>query len=286
MAATIWIDGEWHTKETGKVSVFDHGLLYGDGVFEGIRAYAGKVFMLPEHLDRLYECAHALMLTIPMPKAEFGAVIEDAVRRSGMQDAYIRPIVTRGPGDLGIDPRNCGRPTMIVIVDAINIWPAERYTQGLSVVTAGTPIPHRESLSPRVKSLNYLCHAMAKLEANVAGADEALMLDSSGHVAEGTGQNVFVVTKGVLRTPPLHAGILSGITRVVVMRLAEQAGHRVMEDMLNRFDIYTADEAFLTGSASEIAPIRSYDGRTIGSGSAGPITRDLMTRFKAYARAS
>lgn len=284
--ATIWIDGEWHTKDTGKVSVFDHGLLYGDGVFEGIRVYAGKVFKLPEHLDRLYECAHAVMLEVPMPKAEFGKVIEEAVRRAGMQEAYIRPIVTRGAGDLGIDPRNCGRPTMIVIVDAINIWPAERYEQGLSVVTAGTPIPHRESLSPRVKSLNYLCHAMAKMEANVAGADEALMLDSSGHVAEGTGQNIFVVKKGVLRTPPLHAGILSGITRGVVMELAGQAGHRVSEDMLNRFDVYTADEAFLTGSASEIAPIRSYDGRSIGSGKAGPITLDLMTRFRAYARAS
>ena len=284
--ATIWIDGEWHTRETGKVSVFDHGLLYGDGVFEGIRVYAGKVFKLPEHLDRIYECAHAIMLEIPMPKAEFGRVIEEAVKRAGMAEAYIRPIVTRGPGDLGIDPRNCGRPTMIVIVDAINIWSPERYSQGLSVITAGTPIPHRESLSPRVKSLNYLCHAMAKMEANFAGADEALMLDSSGHVAEGTGQNVFVVKKNVLRTPPLSAGILAGITRGVVMELAGQAGHTVVEDMLNRFDIYTADEAFLTGSASEIAPIRCYDGRNIGSGKAGPVTRDLMARFTAYARAS
>lgn len=284
--ATIWIDGEWHTRETAKVSVFDHGLLYGDGVFEGIRVYAGKIFKLPEHLDRIYECAHAILLAIPMPKAEFGRVIEEAVRRAGMAEAYIRPIVTRGPGDLGIDPRNCGRPTMIVIVDAINIWPAERYQQGLSVITAGTPIPHRESLSPRVKSLNYLCHAMAKMEANFAGADEALMLDSSGHVAEGTGQNVFVVKKNVLRTPPLSAGILAGITRGVVMDLARQAGLTVVEDMLNRFDVYTADEAFLTGSASEIAPIRCYDGRDIGSGKAGPITRDLMARFTAYARAS
>lgn len=284
--ATIWIDGEWHTRETARVSVFDHGLLYGDGVFEGIRVYAGKIFKLPEHLDRIYECAHAILLAIPMPKAEFGGVIEEAVRRAGMAEAYIRPIVTRGPGDLGIDPRNCGRPTMIVIVDAINIWPPERYQQGLSVITAGTPIPHRESLSPRVKSLNYLCHAMAKMEANFAGADEALMLDSSGHVAEGTGQNVFVVKKNVLRTPPLSAGILAGITRGVVMDLARQAGLTVVEDMLNRFDIYTADEAFLTGSASEIAPIRCYDGRDIGSGKAGPVTRDLMTRFTAYARAS
>jgi branched-chain amino acid aminotransferase len=279
---TIWIDGEWHTKESGRVSVFDHGLLYGDGVFEGIRVYAGKVFKLQEHLDRLWDCAHAVLLSIPISKAAFGAVIEEAVRRSGLREAYIRPIITRGIGDLGVDPRKCPVPTMIVIVDAINIWSPERYEQGLSVITAGTPIPHREALSPRVKSLNYLSHCMAKLEANVAGADEALMMDSSGHVAEGTGQNLFVVKGGTLRTPPLYAGILAGVTRSVVMQLAGEAGHSVKEEMLNRFDVYTADEAFLTGTASEIAPIRSYDGRAIGAGKAGPITRDLMVRFKAY----
>jgi branched-chain amino acid aminotransferase len=282
--ATIWIDGEWRTRDTATVSVFDHGLLYGDGVFEGLRVYAGKVFKLQDHLDRLYDCAHAVLLEIPIPKAEFGKVIEEAVRRSGLQEAYIRPIVTRGVGDLGIDPRKCGKPTLIVIVDEINIWPPERYEQGLSVITAGTPIPHHEALSPRVKSLNYLCHAMAKMEANVAGADESLMLDAAGHVAEGTGQNVFVVKKGVVRTPPLHAGILAGVTRAVVMQLATEAGHAVHEDMLNRFDVYTADEAFLTGSASEIAPIRSYDGRAIGAGKAGPVTKDLMARFKKLAR--
>ena len=281
---TIWIDGKWHDENSGKVSVFDHGLLYGDGVFEGIRVYAGRVFKLPEHLDRLWESAHAVMLDIPMAKAELGRVIEEAVERSGLEEAYIRPIVTRGIGDLGIDPRKCPRPTLIVIVDRINIWSPERLEQGLSVITAGTPIPHREALSPRVKSLNYLCHAMAKMEANVAGADEALMLDASGHVAEGTGQNVFVVKHTVLRTPPLHAGILGGITRGVVMELARAAGHGVREELLNRFDVYTADEAFFTGTASEIAPIRSYDGRTIGAGRAGPITRDLMARFKACAR--
>jgi branched-chain amino acid aminotransferase len=279
---TIWIDGEWHTKESGRVSVFDHGLLYGDGVFEGIRVYAGKVFKLQEHLDRLWDCAHAVLLSIPISKAAFGAVIEEAVRRSGLREAYIRPIITRGIGDLGVDPRKCPVPTMIVIVDAINIWSPERYEQGLSVITAGTPIPHREALSPRVKSLNYLSHCMAKLEANVAGADEALMMDSSGHVAEGTGQNLFVVKGGTLRTPPLYAGILAGVTRSVAMQLAGEAGHSVKEEMLNRFDVYTADEAFLTGTASEIAPIRSYDGRAIGAGKAGPITRDLMVRFKAY----
>ncbi|HLB54546.1 MAG TPA: branched-chain-amino-acid transaminase [Gemmatimonadales bacterium] len=282
--ATVWIEGEWHTRETARVSVFDHGLLYGDGVFEGIRAYSGKVFKLNEHLDRLYDCAHAVLLEIPMGKAAFGRVIQEALARSGLDDAYIRPIVTRGIGDLGVDPRKCPRPTMLVIVDEIKIWSRERLEQGLSVITAGTPIPHRESLSPRVKSLNYLSHCMAKLEANVAGADEALMLDAGGHVAEGTGQNVFVIKGGVLRTPPLHAGILAGITRVVVMELASEAGHRVCEDILNRFDVYTADEAFLTGTASEIAPIRSYDGRSIGAGKAGPITRDLMRRFQEYVR--
>lgn len=282
--ATIWIDGEWLDKATARVSVFDHGLLYGDGVFEGIRVYSGKIFKLQDHLDRLYDCAHAILLTVPIPKAEFGRVLEEAVSRSGLTDAYIRPIVTRGVGDLGIDPRNCPKPTVIIIVDKIAIWPPERYQQGLSVVTAGTPIPHRESLSPRIKSLNYLCHAMAKMEANVAGADEALMLDHTGHVAEGTGQNVFVVKNRVVRTPPVYAGILAGVTRAVVIELARAAGCEVKEEMLNRFDIYTADEAFLTGTASEVAPIRSYDGRTIGGGSAGPVTRDLMTRFQSYAR--
>ncbi len=278
--ATIWIDGEWHDRATAKVSVFDHGLLYGDGVFEGIRVYAGRVFRLADHLDRLYDCAKAVDLTIPIPQPELSDAVEEAVRRSGLRDAYIRPIVTRGIGDLGIDPRKCARPTVIIIVDEITIWPAERYEQGLAVITAGTPIPHREALSPRVKSLNYLSHAMAKLEANNAGADEALMLDPSGHVAEGTGQNLFVVKRGVLRTPPLSAGILGGITRAVVIELAAEAGRPVREELINRFDVYTADEAFLTGTASEIAPIGRYDGRTIGSGKAGPITKDLMARFK------
>ena len=277
--ATIWIDGEWYDRASAKVSVFDHGLLYGDGVFEGIRVYSGKVFRLQEHVERLYDCAKAVDLVIPLPPEEFGRVIEETVRRSGLQEAYIRPIVTRGVGDLGIDPRKCPTPTVIVIVDGISIWPPERYEQGLSVITAGTPIPHREALSPRVKSLNYLCHAMAKLEANNAGADEALMMDSSGHIAEGTGQNLFVLKRKVLRTPPLSAGILAGVTRAAVMELAVAAGLSVREELLNRFDVYTADEAFLTGTASEIAPIRSYDGRPIGSGKRGPVTKDLMARF-------
>lgn len=279
-----WIDGTITDAKDARVPLLDHGLLYGDGVFEGIRVYNGKVFKLAEHVARLYDSARAILLDIPMPPARMSEIIEEAVRRSGLTEAYIRPIVTRGVGDLGIDPRKCPTPTVMVIVDSIKIWPAERYEQGLVAVTAGTPIAHRESLSPRVKSLNYLAHILAKIEGNLAGADEIIMLDASGHVAEGSGQNLFLVKGGVIKTPPPHAGILLGVTREVVMDLARQAGHQVTEAMLNRYDIYTADEVFLTGTASEVVPVRQLDGRIIGGGSPGPITRDLMTRFKAYAR--
>lgn len=281
---TIWLDGQWLDRDSAKISVFDHGLLYGDGIFEGIRVYNGKVFRLAEHVDRLFASARAIDLDIGMSRPEFSAVVEEAVKRSGLREAYIRPIVTRGVGDLGIDPRKCERPTVIVIVDTIRIWPEERYQQGLACVTAATPIPHREAMSPRVKSLNYLPHVLAKLEGNVAGADEVLMMDSSGHVCEGSGQNLFVVNGRTLRTPPPWAGILLGVTRNAVMELAAGAGYTVREEMLNRYDIYTADEAFLTGTASEIVPIRSLDGRAIGQGKAGPITLDLMARFRALVR--
>lgn len=277
---TIWLDGHWVDREHARVSVFDHGLLYGDGIFEGIRAYNGRVFRLAQHLDRLYDSARAIALEIPVPRDALGQVIEEGVKRSGLRDAYIRPIVTRGVGDLGIDPRKCPRGTVIVIVDSIAIWPAERYEQGLACVTAATPVPHREALSPRVKSLNYLPHVMAKVEGNVAGADEVLMLDSAGHVCEGSGQNLFVVKDRAVLTPPPYAGILLGVTRGAVMDLAREAGLEVEERILNRYDVYTADEAFLTGTASELVPIRSLDGRPIGAGKAGPVTRDLMARFR------
>jgi branched-chain amino acid aminotransferase len=282
---TIWLDGEWLDRETAKISVFDHGLLYGDGVFEGIRSYGGKIFRLAEHMDRLYASAKAINLDIGLAKSDFTAIVEEGLERSGLREAYIRPLVTRGVGDLGIDARNCARPTVMVIVDTIRIWSEDRYDKGLACVTAATPIPHRESLSPRVKSLNYLPHVLAKLEGNVAGADEVLMMDSSGHVSEGSGQNLFVVNGRVLRTPPPHAGILVGITRNAVMELAEHAGYTVRETMINRYDIYTADEAFLTGTASEIVGLRSLDGRTIGAGKPGPVTRDLMARFRQLVRA-
>lgn len=281
---TIWLDGKWCDRGTAMISVYDHGLLYGDGVFEGIRAYGGKIFRLMDHLERLYDSAKAICLSIPLSRDELVATTEEALRRSGIQEAYIRHIVTRGVGDLGLDPRKCPRPTLMIIVDTIKLWPEAVYEAGLNVVTAGTPIPQRESLSPRVKSLNYLAHILAKLEGINAGADEVIMLDSAGFVAEGSGQNIFVVKHGRLRTPPPHAGILRGVTRDVVMDLAVKAGYAVDESMMNRYDIYTADEAFLTGTATEIVAMRQFDGRVIGSGKAGPVTRDLRARFQALVR--
>lgn len=281
---TVWLDGKWHDRETATVSVYDHGLLYGDGVFEGIRVYGGKIFKLSEHLDRLYDSAKAIWLTIPMPKEEMAAVTEEAVRRSGIAEAYIRHVITRGAGDLGLDPRKCPKPSVIIIVDTIRLFPEEVYETGLRVVTAGTPIPHREALSPRVKSLNYLAHILAKVEGIHSGADEVLMLDSEGHVAEGSGQNIFVVKNGAIRTPAPYAGILKGVTRDVVIDLARAAGYDMQETMLNRYDVYTADEAFFTGTASELIAIRQVDGRNIGNGKPGPVTRDLRSRFQALAR--
>jgi branched-chain amino acid aminotransferase len=280
----VWLDGKWCDRGTAVISVYDHGLLYGDGVFEGIRVYGGKIFRLTEHLERLYDSAKAIWLTIPMPREELVAVTEEAVRRSGISEAYIRHVVTRGVGDLGLDPRKCPKPSVLIIVDTIKLWPESVYEAGLNVITAGTPIPQRESLSPRVKSLNYLTHILAKIEGIHAGADEVLMLDSAGSVAEGSGQNIFVVKGGRLRTPPPYAGILKGVTRDVVIELATGAGYHVEESILNRYDVYTADEAFFTGTASELVAIRQVDGRMIGTGKAGPVTRDLRTRFQALVR--
>jgi branched-chain amino acid aminotransferase len=280
----VWLDGKWCDRSTATISVYDHGLLYGDGVFEGIRVYGGKIFRLDDHLERLYDSAKAIWLTIPMSREEMVAITEEAVRRSGIAEAYIRHVVTRGVGDLGLDPRKCLKPTVLIIVDTIRLWPEQVYEAGLNVITAGTPIPQRESLSPRVKSLNYLAHILAKIEGINAGADEVIMLDSTGTVAEGSGQNIFVVKHGALRTPPPYAGILKGVTRDVVIEIATRAGYQVSESMVNRYDIYTADEAFLTGTAAELVAIRQLDGRVIGSGKAGPVTRDLRARFQALVR--
>ena len=283
--ALIWLDGKWLDRETAMVSVFDHGLLYGDGIFEGTRVYGGRIFRLDQHLERLYDSAKAIWLAMPIPREELAELTREAVRRSGLAEAYIRHIVTRGPGDLGLDPRKCARPTLVIIVDTISLWPGEVYQRGLKVVTAGTPIPQRESLSPRVKSLNYLPHILGKIEAIQAGADDVLMLDSAGSVAEGSGANIFIVKNGALRTPPAYAGILKGVTRDAVIELAHAAGYPMHEEPINRYDVYTADEAFFTGTAAEIITIRELDGRVIGAGRAGPVTEDLAARFRALTRA-
>jgi len=282
--ALIWLDGVWQDRSTAKISVFDHGLLYGDGVFEGIRAYNRRVFRLKEHLDRLYDSAKAIALTVPIGPSEMGALIEEGVAKIEVKDSYIRPVVTRGDGDMGIDPRKCPKATVFVIVDSLKMWAADRYEKGVQLISAGTPIPHREALCPRIKSLNYLPHVLAKHEANVAGADDAIMLDSSGHVAEATGMNIWMAKRGVLKTPPPYAGILLGITRGVVFELAAQAGIPTKEEMMNRYDLYTADEVFLCGSGAEIAPVRQLDGRPIGDGKPGPITKDILRRFRALTR--
>jgi len=280
----IYLDGEWLDKASARISVYDHGLLYGDGVFEGMRVYGGRTFKLAEHVDRLYDSAKAILIDVPMTREEMMRITEDGVRRAGLSEGYLRHIVTRGVGDLGLDPRKCPRASVIIIFDTIAIWPAERYEQGLTLITAGTPINQREALSPRVKSLNYLNHILAKVEATNAGADDAIMLDSAGHIAEATGMNLFVLKRGVMSTPPVYVGQLRGVTRDLVMDLAAEAGYPVQETILNRYDLYTADEAFLTGTAAEIAPIRMVDGRVIGEGKAGPVTRDIRARFQKLAR--
>jgi branched-chain amino acid aminotransferase len=280
---TIWIDGKYYDRDSAKVSVFDHGLLYGDGVFEGIRAYNGRIFRLDAHLDRLYDSAKAINLDVPLKPAEMQAMVAEAYAKSKMQESYIRLVITRGVGDLGLDPRKCVRPTIICIVDTIRLWPQECYDRGLVCLTAATPISHKENLSPRVKSLNYLAHILGKIEGIAASVDEVIMLDSAGYVAEASGMNLFSVSDHTVRTPPPYSGILRGVTRDAVLELAHEAGYGTVEIPQNRYDLYTADEVFLTGTAAEVISVTKLDGRTIGSGSPGPVTRDLAARFKALA---
>ena len=277
----IWIDGKYYDKDDAKISVFDHGLLYGDGVFEGIRAYGGKVFRLRQHVERLYASAHAILLDIPMAKDAMAAMVEDCVRVNGLSDAYIRLVVTRGFGDLGLDPRKCPKPTVFCIADTIALWPMEVYERGLSLITVPTPVNQPHNLSPQIKSLNYLAHIMAKVEAINAGADDGILLDAAGTVAEATGQNLFIVNGRTLRTPPEGAGILRGVTRGAVIELALEAGYEVRETTVNRYDIYTANEAFLTGTAAEMVGVVKLDGRRVGDGNVGPVTRELAARFRA-----
>jgi branched-chain amino acid aminotransferase len=283
MPTTIWIDGKYYDKAEAKISVYDHGLLYGDGVFEGIRVYNHRIFRLHKHLDRLYASAKATWIEIPLARAAMASLLEEAVAKSDIDNAYIRLVITRGVGDLGLDPRKCGTPSVICIVDHIQLWPSDRYDKGLTVISAATPIHHRESVSPRIKSLNYLAHILAKVEGIAAGVDEVLMLDSAGFVAEASGMNVFTVGNGGIKTPPAYAGILRGVTRDIVLDLAREANYGVEEVPLNRYDLYTADEMFFTGTAAEIIGVTKLDARTIGSGTPGPVTKELARRFKVLA---
>ena len=284
MSLKVYIGGKLYDKADAKISVFDHGLLYGDGVFEGIRSYSGRVFRLEPHIDRLYDSARGIHLQIPMSKAEMARAVLETLAVNRLTDAYIRLVVTRGAGSLGLDPRKTTDPQVIIITDSISLYPAELYEHGLKIVTAGTMRNHPAALNPRIKSLNYLNSILAKIEGTNAGCLEALMLNHKGEVAECTGDNIFVVRRGELHTPSLDSGILEGITRDAVLELARAAGIPAVERAMDRHDIYTAEECFLTGTAAEVIPVVECDGRAIGAGKPGPMTLDLHRRFHALVR--
>lgn len=284
MATRVWINGQFFDKHEAKVSVYDHGLLYGDGVFEGIRVYSGKVFKHREHIERLYDSAKAIALKIPLSPEEMMAAVEATVKENKKVDGYIRLVVTRGPGSLGIDPRKC-EPVVIIIVDDVSLYPKELYETGLEIVTASTIRNHPNALNPRIKSLNYLNNILAKLEAIRAGCLEAIMLNHKGEVAECTADNLFLVKKGMLKTPPTDAGALEGVTRGLVLELARKADITALEETLTRHDVYTADEMFLTGTGAEVIAVTKVDDRAVGNGRQGPVTKQLREAFSAAIRA-
>jgi len=284
MSRQVYINGKLVPQAEATVSVFDHGLLYGDGVFEGLRSYGGQVFRLEEHVRRLYESAKAICLEIPMSQAEMCQATKETVAANGINDGYIRTIITRGSGTLGLDPNRCSNPQVIIIADAIALYPDELYEKGLEIITASVIRNHPAALSPRIKSLNYLNNILAKIEGLQAGCIEALMLNHKGEVAECTGDNLFLVRDSVLLTPPLDAGILGGVTRSAVIQLAREASIEVQETALTKHDVYIADECFLTGTAAEVIPVVKVDDRRIGTGKPGPITLDLKERFHRLAR--
>ena len=286
----IYLDGQLVPASQAKVSVYDHGFLYGDGVFEGIRIYNRRIFRLDAHLTRLYRSAKAIWLEPPYSVAEMKAAIEKTVAANQLENGYVRAIISRGPGDLGLDPRKCPRPTVVIIADAIKLYPPEVYEQGMECITVATRRSQPDVLNPAIKSLNYLNNILAKIECIRAGVPECIMLNSRGLVAECSGDNIFVYIRDFngrdeLRTPPVSAGILEGITRDAVMQLGEKMGLRVVEKDLALFDIYAAEEAFLTGTAAEIAPVTRLDMREIGDGKPGPITAQLMAAYKEMTNA-
>jgi branched-chain amino acid aminotransferase len=278
----VWLNGELVDASQAKLSVFDHGTLYGDGVFEGIRIYAGKIFQVAAHIDRLLRSADSIRLKMPYAKDELIEAMYQTLQANGRRDGYIRLVVTRGAGNLGLSPFKCLQPGVFIIADTIEMYPRQMYEEGMPVIVAKTLRTSRTMLDPAIKSLNYLNNIMAKMEAVDAGAGEAIMLNDKGYVAEATGDNVFIVRSGVLVTPPVEAGFLSGVTRGVVMRLAGELGIPVAQENFKPADLYTAQECFLTGTAAEVIAVATVDGRNIGQGKVGPLTRKLMTAFRQF----
>jgi len=284
MSLKIWLDGKLVDKADAKISVYDHGLLYGDGVFEGIRVYNGKVFRPDAHMRRLYDSALAIRLTIPMSPEQFKAAIEQTVKANHFTDCYVRAVVTRGVGYLGLNPNKCQSPSAFIIADTIEMYPKEVYEKGMAVITASITRNHPNALSPRIKSLNYLNNILAKIEAIDAGAGEAIMLNHEGFVSECTADNLFIVRHGALATPATHDGILEGVTRDTILQICREMGISCQEKTLTRHDIYVSDECFLTGTGAEVVPVTKIDGRPIGSGQVGPLTRKLMEAFHKTVR--
>ena len=281
----IWIDGQLFPRDQAKISVYDHGLLYGDGIFEGIRAYSGKIFEAPAHIRRLYDSAKAIRLTMPLAPDALEKAMYDTVKANDFTDCYLRVVVTRGAGDLGIDPRKSAKPCLFIIADTISIYPKEMYENGMSVITSSYGRNHPNATPPRIKSLNYLNNVLAKMEANDAGVPEAIMLNHLGNVAECTADNLFLVRDGIVSTPSKDQCVLEGVTRGVIMKLCEQLGIPCVEDVVQRHDVYVADELFATGTGAEVMAITKVDGRAIGTGKPGPITKRLLEAFHKFVRA-
>jgi len=280
VSRNIYLNGEIVPEDQAKISVFDHGFLYGDGIFEGIRAYNGRVFMLDQHIKRLYQSAKTIMLDIPLNKKEMEAAILKTIRANELSDAYIRVVVSRGKGDLGLDPRKCPKPTVVIIASAIQLYPEELYETGLKLVTVPTRRNGPEMVNPRIKSLNYLNNIMARLEANQQGAPEAIILNTDGYVAECTGDNIFIIEEETITTPPRYAGILKGTKREIVLEVAAEMGLEVKEELFTRHDLFNADECFLSGTAAEAIPVVEVDGRVIADGSVGEKTKAIIARFR------
>lgn len=281
MTQLIYLDGVYVTKQEAKVSVYDHGFLYGDGIFEGIRVYNGNIFKCKEHLDRLYDSAKSIMLNIPLSYSEMQEALVETVRRNELRDGYIRLVVSRGAGDLGLDPRRSPKASVLIIVEQLAIYPEEAYLNGLKTVSVSTRRNVPDALNPKIKSLNYLNNILVKIQANLAGVGEAIMLNSQGYVAEGSSDNIFIVKRGIVFTPPCYCGALEGITRAAIIEICGRLGYTVKEEPFTLHDVYVADEVFFTGTAAEVIAVSEVDARIIGEGKAGPITTRLLKEFRS-----